>query len=77
MAEDKEIEGEGAQMSLIGHLTELRNRLGIAMVAFVVLLLICVCTNAGWRHEQQHCQPCFMFLQAPLAAILEEKGAVA
>ena len=35
MAEDKQEEGEGAQMSLIGHLTELRNRLSVAFLAFV------------------------------------------
>ena len=74
MAEDKELEGEGAQMSLIGHLTELRNRLGIAMVAFVVLLLICVAPMPGGGMNNSIASHVFMFLQAPLAAILEEKG---
>ena len=35
-----EDEGAGGQMTLIEHLTELRNRLGVALLAFVVLFLV-------------------------------------
>lgn len=78
MADDnqanEELEGEGGQMSLIGHLTELRNRLGIALVAFVVLLLICVAPMPGGGMNNSIASHVFIFLQAPLAEILEEKG---
>ena len=47
MAEDKQEEGEGAQMSLIGHLTELRNRLSVAFLAFVVLFVITIMPLPG------------------------------
>ena len=74
MAEEHEKEGDGAQMSLIGHLTELRNRLGVALLAFVVLFLITVAPMPGGGMNNSIASHVFMFLQAPLAAILEEKG---
>ena len=40
-------EGAGGQMTLIEHLTELRNRLGVALLAFVVLFLVCVAPMPG------------------------------
>ena len=74
MAEEQNQEGEGAQMSLIGHLTELRNRLGVAVLAFVVLFLIAVAPMPGGGFNNSVASHVFMFLQAPLAEILEEKG---
>ena len=74
MAEDHEKEGDGAQMSLIGHLTELRNRLGVALLAFVVLFLITVAPMPGGGMNNSIASHVFIFLQAPLAEILEEKG---
>lgn len=62
MSEDTETtageKAEGGQMSLIAHLTELRNRLGVALLAFVVLFLLCVAPMPGGGGEQQHRQPC-------------------
>ena len=74
MAEDKQEAGEGAQMSLIGHLTELRNRLGVALLAFVVLFLVAVAPMPGGGFNSSISSHVFIFLQAPLAEILEEKG---
>ena len=74
MAEDKQEEGEGAQMSLIGHLTELRNRLSVAFLAFVVLFVITIMPLPGGGFNSSLSSQVFMFLQAPLAEILEEKG---
>ena len=74
MAEEHEKEGDGAQMSLIGHLTELRNRLGVALLAFVVLFLITVAPMPGGGMNNSIASHVFIFLQAPLAEILEEKG---
>ena len=47
MAVEQNPEDEGAQMSLIGHLTELRNRLGVAVLAFIILFLIAVAPMPG------------------------------
>jgi len=68
MAEDKQEEGEGAQMSLIGHLTELRNRLSVAFLAFVVLFVITIMPLPGGGFNSSLSSQVFMFLQAPLAA---------
>jgi sec-independent protein translocase protein TatC len=74
MAEEQQNEGGGAQMSLIEHLTELRNRLGVALLAFVVLFLIIVAPMPGGGMNNSLASHVFIFLQAPLAEILEEKG---
>ncbi|MEK9925980.1 MAG: twin-arginine translocase subunit TatC, partial [Alphaproteobacteria bacterium] len=69
-----EQEGEGGQMSLIGHLTELRNRLGIALVAFLVLFILFISPMPGGGVNNSIANHVFIFLQAPLAEIMMEKG---
>jgi sec-independent protein translocase protein TatC len=78
MSEDTETtadeKAEGGQMSLIAHLTELRNRLGVALLAFLVLFLLCVAPMPGGGVNNSIASHVFIFLQAPLADVLEEKG---
>ena len=64
---------EEGRMTLIGHLTELRNRLGIAIAAFLVLFLLSVVPWPGTTSNSISYQV-FVFLQAPLAEILHDKG---
>ena len=61
------------QMTLIDHLTELRNRIGIALVAFIIIFLVSVAPWPGTT-SNSIAYHVFVFLQAPLAEILEEKG---
>ncbi|MEK9717901.1 MAG: twin-arginine translocase subunit TatC [Candidatus Puniceispirillum sp.] len=60
-------------MTLIGHLTELRNRLGIALAVFLVVFLISVAPLPGTTSNSIAYQV-FVFLQAPLAEIFEARG---
>jgi len=61
------------RMTLIGHLTELRNRLGIAIAVFILLFLISVVPLPGTTSSTISYQV-FVFLQAPLAEIIEQRG---
>lgn len=61
------------QMSLFEHLTELRNRLGIAILAFIILFLVCVAPIPG-TDNSSIAYHVFIFLQAPLADVMEAKG---
>ena len=61
------------RMTLIGHLTELRNRLGIALGVFLLLFLISVAPLPGTTSNSIAYQV-FVFLQAPLAEIMNAKG---
>jgi len=79
MVDDKDkaetsAEGEGGQMSLIGHLTELRNRLGVALLVFFVLFILFISPMPGGGVSNSIANHVFVFLQAPLAEIMEERG---
>ena len=53
-------------MSLLDHLTELRNRLGIVMIGFVVIFLACFIRPFG-SDSPNIADVVYLFLQAPLA----------
>ena len=74
MNDTPETEADGGQMSLIGHLTELRNRLGVALLAFLVLFVLFISPMPGGGVSNSIANNVFIFLQAPLAEIMEEKG---
>jgi Sec-independent protein secretion pathway component TatC len=55
------------RMTLIGHLTELRNRLGVALGVFQILFLVSDAPLPGTTSNSIAYQV-FVFLQAPLAS---------
>ena len=67
---EEKIEGE---MSVIGHLTELRNRIGIIFACFIVMFIASVVRPFG-AGSQSIADIVYVFLQAPLADVLLERG---
>ena len=67
---EEEIEGE---MSVIGHLTELRNRIGIVFACFIIMFIASVVRPFG-AGSQSIADIVYVFLQAPLADVLLERG---
>jgi len=68
--EDEHLEG---QMSIIEHLTELRNRIGMVFICFIVMFFISVVRPFG-EGSQSIADIVYTFLQAPLADVLLERG---
>ena len=68
--EDEHLEG---QMSIIEHLTELRNRIGVVFICFIVMFFISVVRPFG-EDSQSIADIVYTFLQAPLADVLLERG---
>ena len=60
-------------MSLIDHMVELRNRLGICVAVFLVIFIGSLIRPFG-TDSKNFADILFLFLQAPLAAELEEQG---
>ena len=63
----------GGTMPLLEHLTELRNRLGVCVLVFVVLFIGCLVRPFG-SDSQTIADIVYLFLQKPLADILQEQG---
>ena len=57
---------DDGSMSLLDHLTELRNRLGIVMIGFVIIFLACFIRPFG-SGSHNIADVVYLFLQAPLA----------
>lgn len=70
---EEEIREEDGHMSIIDHLTELRNRIGIVFLCFVVLFVASILRPFG-EGSQSIADLVYVFLQAPLADVLLERG---
>ena len=76
---DNIAEGEETQdetlgtMSIIAHLTELRNRIGIVFLGFIIVFIACFIRPFG-SDSANIADIVYRFLQAPLADILLERG---
>ena len=70
--EEEMIEEDG-HMSIIDHLTELRNRIGIVFLCFVVMFVASILRPFG-EGSQSIADLVYVFLQAPLADVLLERG---
>ena len=66
-------EHDAGSMTLLEHLTELRNRLGICVLVFVVLFIGCLVRPFG-TDSRSIADIVYLFLQRPLADILQEQG---
>ena len=64
---------ELVSMSLMEHLTELRNRIGIIFIAFIILFFLCFIRPFG-GDTLNAADHVYFWLQAPLAEILSERG---
>ena len=70
--EEEMIEEDG-HMSIIDHLTELRNRIGIVFLCFVVMFVASILRPFG-EGSQSIADLVYVFLQAPLADVLLDRG---
>lgn len=68
-----EAELEDGKMPLLEHLTELRNRLGICVGVFLVIFIACLVRPFG-EGTSNIADIVYLFLQKPLADILQEQG---
>ena len=76
MADEREndaLENAEGEMTIIGHLTELRNRIGIVFACFIVMFIVSVIRPFG-EGSQSIADIVYVFLQAPLADVLLERG---
>ena len=70
---EEEMIEETGHMSIIDHLTELRNRIGIVFLCFVVMFVASIVRPFG-EGSQSIADLVYVFLQAPLADVLLERG---
>ena len=74
-ADDDEGQAEDGDegMSILDHMVELRNRLGVCVLIFLVIFIGSLIRPFG-SDSKNFADVIFLFLQAPLAAELEEQG---
>ena len=73
MSPQKRTDGDGGTMPLLEHITELRNRLAVCVFVFVALFVACLVRPFGLE-SQNVADVVYLFLQKPLADILNEQG---